>query len=164
VELPIPINNLEAALQDYLRSPSTTPFDITTVPTEVVEQPKPTPSAQPGTKGERVAPGAGPGPATPATGGPVEETYAEKLAQVLLLYLLFYIYFLFLFFNFNFNLILIFNLVELTVILILFNFILFTLFTLFCRSPNLPPTDACSNPHSQWNLVRLRQPNMSLIA
>lgn len=36
-ELRIPMANLESALQDYLRSPSTTPFDITTVPTEVAE-------------------------------------------------------------------------------------------------------------------------------
>lgn len=47
VELPIPVANLESALQDYLRSPSTTPFDITTVSVEVPETvvaPNPSPA------------------------------------------------------------------------------------------------------------------------
>jgi hypothetical protein len=40
VELGLPLQNLESALGDYLRNPSSTPFDITTVSTEVEEAPK----------------------------------------------------------------------------------------------------------------------------
>lgn len=82
VELLIPIANLENALQDYLRSPSTTPFDITTVPTDI--PPEATVKAKEAAGGQKGAPqakGVAPTPATSSTEGGVE-SYATQLAQI----------------------------------------------------------------------------------
>lgn len=78
-ELDIPITNLETSLQDYLRSPSTTPFDITTVPTEVPQAPTPVQTTKGG-----VAAGAKPGQAAASAVTPTAptDTYSEQLAKV----------------------------------------------------------------------------------
>jgi len=83
VELDIPIANLEIALQDYLRSPSTTPFDITTVPTEVSEAPKHAQNAAQ-KSGASAVKGATPAALTPPVSGMEGggDTYSSQLAQI----------------------------------------------------------------------------------
>lgn len=81
VELAIPIANLEIALQDYLRSPSTTPFDITTVSVEVPETETTSNSSLGGGLSiiPSILPGAKPQPVKAA---PEVESYADQLSQI----------------------------------------------------------------------------------
>jgi hypothetical protein len=70
--------NLEIALRDYLRDPSSTPFDITTVPVDVPEPVKPAKETAPGTR-DRTAPGPA---ATPASTSAEGGEYSQILSQV----------------------------------------------------------------------------------
>eukprot|EP00026_Physarum_polycephalum_P002420 Phypoly_transcript_02426.p1 GENE.Phypoly_transcript_02426~~Phypoly_transcript_02426.p1 ORF type:complete len:876 (+),score=148.66 Phypoly_transcript_02426:67-2694(+) len=79
VELAIPMVNLEVALREYLRDPSSTPFDITTVPVDVPEPVKPAKETAPGTR-ERGAPPAALTPAAPASAEGSE--YSQILSQI----------------------------------------------------------------------------------
>jgi hypothetical protein len=72
--------NLEIALREYLRDPSSTPFDITTVPVDVPEPPKPTKEQAAGPTRER---GAAPGPsAAPVAAGGADSEYSRILSEV----------------------------------------------------------------------------------
>jgi len=96
VELAIPIQNLETALQDYLRTPSTTPFDITTVPTDLPDLPpssttsatakdaaakRSAAAAGGATQGPSAAAG-GPSSGAQAEGAAGGDTYSAQLAQI----------------------------------------------------------------------------------
>jgi len=79
VELPIPMANLEVALRDYLRDPTDTPFDITTVSVEVPEVLKPAKESSQGPRDRNAAPAAlTPTPAPTSEGG----EYAQILSQI----------------------------------------------------------------------------------
>jgi coatomer protein complex subunit gamma len=78
VDLGLPLANLEAALQDYVKNPSATPFDVTVVSSEEIDQPKPTKDRETARPQPTTTPAAG-GAAAPAESA---NTYADQLAQI----------------------------------------------------------------------------------
>jgi len=77
-EFPVPLPNLEGALQDYLKKPSAAPFDIGRVSTEAPkeETPKGKKSGEAKTPDRTASAGGS------ASGAAASSSYAEQLAQV----------------------------------------------------------------------------------